>query len=150
MAVFSLIGGLFGCQKAQAPAKHELSEVTSISISCGNMDRSCGYSFWVHMGDDGWLFDTECFTHDREVETVLKDRVIGDEDARALLEILERCNSVAHVENYKKPKGSLFFVADEETYGFCLSFSDGSRYVTYDRQSELEEFFYRLAEKYAE
>ena len=36
---------------------------------------------------------------------------------------------------------------DETTYGFCLTFSDGSQYVTLDYQKELEEYFYRLAEQ---
>lgn len=148
MAVFSLIGGMFGCQKAQKPAKHELSDVSSVSISHGNMDRSYGYSFCARKGNDVWFFDAECYTHRHELETIIKDRVLDGEDAAALLEILKRKDSIAHVENYNKSKRSWFFAADEETYVFCLNFSDGDQCIATDRQSELEELFYRLAEKH--
>lgn len=150
MALFSLTCGLFGCQRSPEPAKHELSEIMSVSISYGNMDRSYGYSFRAHREENGWFFNAECFTHNYEVETVFEDRELDCEDAEALLEIMEQNESIAHVENYKAPKKLFFQVADEETYCFCLNFSDGSQYVTYDRQNDLETFFYRLAEKYDE
>lgn len=148
MAAFSLICGLFGCGKAPSPAKRTLSEITAVSIFCGNMDRSHGYSFWAHKEESGWLLDAECFTHHCETETTFKNRELNGEDAETLLEILKRNESIAYVENYKQPKKFTFQVADEETYGFCLTFSDGSQYATSNRQSDLEEFFYRLAEKY--
>lgn len=148
MAVLFSVCGLFGCQKTPKPAKHELSEVTAVSISCGNMDRSYGYSFWAHKEENGWLLDAECFTQNFEEETVFENCELDSEDAKALLEILKENESIAYARNYKEPKKSVFQVADEETYGFCLTFSDGSQYVTHDRQNDLEEFFYRLAEKY--
>ena len=148
MATLSLIGGLFGCKNAQKTAKHKLSDVTSVSISHGNMDRSYSYSFCAHKEDEIWFFDAECFTREYETETVLKDRKMGGDDAAALLEILERCECVAHAENHNKTKRSWFFVADEETYVFCLSFSDGEQCIAADRQSDLEKYFYRLAEEY--
>lgn len=148
MSVLSLICGLFGCQKASKPAKHELSEIKSVSISCGHMDRSYGYSFQIYKEENGWLLNAECFTHNYETETVLEKCELSGEDAKALLEILERNESIAYAENYSKPKKRSVRIADETTYGFCLTFSDGNFYATYDRQSDLEEFFYRLAEKY--
>lgn len=150
MAAISLICGLFGCQKAPQPAKHELSEITAVSISCGNMDRSHSYSFWAHKEDNGWLLDAECFTHTFETETKLENRELSGEDAEELLEILEQNESIAYAENYKEPKKFSAEVADETSYCFCLNFSDGNQYVTYDRQKDLETFFYRLAEKYDE
>ena len=79
---------------------------------------------------------------------MFENREVSSNDMDALFEILEQSNSIAYVENYKKPKKFPFFeVMDETTYGFCLTFSDGSQYVTLDYQKELEEYFYRLAEQ---
>ena len=114
------------------------------------MDRSYGYSFWIHLEQGKWLFNTECFTHDHEVEMVFENREVSSDDTDALFEILEQSGSIAYAENYKKPKDSPFEIMDETTYVFCLTFSDGSQYVTCDRQKELEEYFYRLAEKYGD
>lgn len=147
MGILTVLTGLFGCNKALKPEHHELSELSSISISCCHMDRSYGYCFGIHRNEDKWLFDTECFTHDHEVETVFENREVSSEDIDALFEILERNNSITYAEKYKKPIKLPIEVLDETTYSFCLTFSDGSQYVTYDAQNELEEFFYRLAEK---
>ena len=148
MGLLAIFAGLFGCNKTPKPAQHELSEISGVSLSCGHMDRSYGYFFWVHREQDKWLFNAECFTYDHEVETVFENREVRSNDMDALFEILEQSNSIAYVENYKKPKKLPFFeVMDETTYGFCLTFSDGSQYVTLDYQKELEEYFYRLAEQ---
>lgn len=145
MVILSSVFGFFGCQKS---AKHELSEITSVSISCGHTDRRFGYSFWVHKEENGWFLNAECFTNDKETETVFENRELSGDDTETLIGILERNDSILYVENYREPKTFAFQVADGETYGFCLTFSDGSRYVTGDRQKDLEEFFYRIAEKY--
>lgn len=150
MAVFSLICGLAGCHKAPKPAKHELSEISSVSISCGHMDRSYGYSFYVHRVENGWVLEAECFTNQHESETVLENCELSGEDAQALLEILEQNERIAYAENYRKPKKLSAQTADEPAYSFCLTFSDGNQYVTCDRQDGLEEFCYRIAEKYKE
>lgn len=150
MAMLCFFCGLLGCQKAPKKAKHELSELTAVSISCGNMDRRYSYSFSAKRQENGWLLDAECFTRDRETETVLENRALDSEDASMLLDILEQNESIAYLENYKKTRAFRFWIADETTYGFCLTFSDGSRYTAPDRQSDLEELFYRLADKYDE
>lgn len=148
MSVLSLACGLLGCQKEPEPAKHELSQITSVSISCGNMDRRYSYSFWAHKEENGWFLDAECFTYNYETETLFNSCELDSEDEKTLLEILEENESIAYVENYTKPKKSAAHFVDETTYGFCLNFSDGSQYVTFDRQKDLEKFFYRLAEKH--
>ena len=151
MGLLAVFAGLFGCNKTPKSAQHELSEISAVSLSCGHMDHSYGYYFWIHLEQDKWLFNTECFTHDHEVETAFENREVNRDDTDALFEILERSDSIAYAENYKKPKKLLpFEVLDETTYSFVLTFSDGSRYVTLDSQKELEEYFYRLAEKYGD
>ena len=110
------------------------------------MDRRYGYSFWIRAQEGAWLFDAECFTHDREIETVFEKREVSSEDVDTLFAILEQSDSITYAENYKKPKASPFMIMDETTYSFCLTFSDGNQCVTYDAQKELEDFFYCLAE----
>lgn len=145
MRLVAMLAGLFGCRKEPKPASHTIEEISAVSISCSHMDHSYGYSFWLRREENRWLFDASCFTHDYEEETVFENREADAGNIAALLGILDQRDSIAYAENYKKPRRSPFFVLDETTYVFCLTFSDGSRYVTYDPQNELEEFFYRLA-----
>lgn len=147
VGLLALLTGLFGCEKSPKPARHELSQISEISIACTHMDRSYGYYFRIHRDGDKWLFDTECFTHGHETETVFENSEVSNENVSKLLDILERNGSIAYAENYKKPKASPFEIMDETTYSFCLAFSDGEQYNTLDSQSELEQFFYRLAER---
>ena len=147
MGMFSALTGLFGFRRTPKPARHKLSDISEISISCVHMDFSFGYSFRLHRDEEKWLFDAECFTNNCSEHTGFENRSVSEEDVKTLLEILERNNSISYAENYKKPPKSPFKVLDETTYVFCLAFSDGSRYMTKDRQAEPEQFFYGLAEK---
>ena len=148
LGLAAILVGLFGCNKAPKPARHSISEISSVSISCGHMDRSYGYCFWLRREEDVWLFDAECFIHDHEDEAMFEGREVKSEDVDVMLKIIEQNDSITYAENYKPPKKLPFEVMDETTYSFCLTFSDGSRYLTSDSQAELENFFYRLAEKY--
>lgn len=147
VGILAVLSGLFGCNKEPKPAQHAMSEISAVSIACGHMDYSYGYYFWIHREQDKWLFDTRCFTHDHEVETEFENREVSSDDMDALFEILKRNDSITYAENYKKPIDSPFETMDKTTYNFCLNFSDGSQYTTCEWQKELEEFFYRLAEK---
>lgn len=149
MTLFSTVFGLFGCKKAPDTAEHDVSEITGVSISCGNPDRNGEYSFNIQKKDDLWLFDTQCY--DRNGEKIeINGLEISENDVDEVLEILERNDSIVYAENYKKRKIASGRVADEITYGFCLTFADGKRYTTCDVQGDLEKMFYRFAEKYGE
>lgn len=141
---------LFGGCQSQKPQQHELSEVASVSASCSSADRTCGYSFLAYKSADGWFFGADCFTNNFETETKLENIPLSGDEVNALLEILEKNESIVYVENYKKPKKAPSGVKDGDTYGFVLSFSDKAQYVTYDRQPELEKLFYSLAECYGD
>lgn len=145
MVLLSLLCGLFGCQGAPKAAKHSLSEISAVSISCGHTDLRLCYSFWLRREEEAWLLNAEFFT--RESKTVLENRRLVGEDAEAVLEILKKNNSIAYVENYRKPKAVFTPTADEDTYVFCLTFSDTRQYTAFGRQRDLEEFFYALAEE---
>lgn len=148
MSIFSL-SCLWGCANASPTAAHTISEITSVSISCGEMDRSYSYSFWLHANDDTWLFDASCFTKQHEIETSLTDCVITEEETAAILAILEQNDSIAFVENYVAKHKSNNGIPDASSYGFALTFSDGAQYSADKQQKELETHFYSLAEKYA-
>lgn len=143
VTMLSLLCGLFGCGKA----RHKISDITSVSLSCGHMTAGFGYSFWIRKEGDDWLFDAECYTHDGTEKTVFENREVGEAEINSLLGIIEKNNLAAYAENYKKPKDSPIQVMDETAYIFVLGFSDKSRFVTNDRVGELEEYFYRLAEQ---
>lgn len=149
VALLSFISGIFGCRGTKDP-QHTTAEISGASISCGHMDRSFGYSFWVRADGDSLLLDADCYTHEREVETVLEAVEISESEFEELLKIVEDDGLIQYAENYKEPAKSPIIVMDETTYGFCLTFTDGKSFLTRDRQEKFESYFYTLAEKYAE
>ncbi len=146
MGILAALAGLFGCSKSPKPAQYTISEISAVSIACAHMDYSYGYYFQIHREQEKWLFDARCFVDDHHKEVAFENRDVSNEDMETLFELLERNDSIAYAENYKKPKKLTLEVMDETTYSFCLTFSDGRQYMTCDWQKELEEFFYRLAE----
>lgn len=146
-ALLSFVSELSGCT---APPKHTTTEISGVSISCGHMNRSYGYSFWVRADNSSMLFDADCYTGNYEIPTVLESVEISNDEYAELMKIIEEAQLIQYAENYKKPPKSPVFVSDETTYCFSLTFTDGENYLTYNRQEELENYFYALAEKYAE
>ena len=140
--------GLFG-----RPVKHHnVSEVILVSMSCGCMDYSFHYSFTLYCEQGKWLFDADCYTHDKTDPTEFCGKTVSNEDVETLRGILEKHGTVGYVEKYKPPKKLKlpFHVLDETTYSFCLGFSDGNRIcseIAGEAQNELNDFFYRLAER---
>ncbi|MDD6022391.1 MAG: hypothetical protein ACI4GA_06395 [Acutalibacteraceae bacterium] len=149
LGILAVVSGLFGCNKEPKPARHSISDISAVSISCGHMDFNYSYSFLIHREKGKWLFDADCFTADREVKTAFENREVSSRDIDALFEILRSGDKISYAENYKKPKKPPFEVMDETVYGFCLKFSDGSIFSTNDAQPELEDFFLNLAEREA-
>ena len=148
LELLAMFSALFGCGESRS-AQHEISELRSISMSCGHSNHCYSYSFFLRKEGETWLFDAECFTKDREEETVFSSKAVGDGELEALFDILERSGTIAYAESYKKPKKFPFTVLDAPMYGFALTFTDGSVYNTDsagDARHDLEDFFYRLAE----
>lgn len=132
-----------------ARSQHDLADITAVALSCTGADRRGGYSFSAHREDAAWLLSARCFTPSSDAEVSFERRWLSVDDTTALLELLGQCESISYAESSSRAKKSHFHVADEEIYGFCLTFSDGGRYMTDDRQRKFEKLFYRLAEKYA-
>lgn len=141
---------LWGCKPKPATTVHAISDITAVAISCGEMDQSQSYSFWLHREDDLWLLDASCFTQQKEVETALTDCQITSEEIHAVFEILERNDSIVLSENQAKKATQGSRKTDGSVYRFVLTFSDGTQSTSASRQVELETFFYALAEKYAD
>lgn len=149
MSISSFLFGSAGCDKAVNSVQHKSSDITSVSIAFSCMDRSISYHFLMHKEQDKWLFDTNCFTQNNKKETTLENCEVTNDEVEALLNIIERNDSIAYAAKYKKPLKPLFRVEDASSYNFSLKFSDGTQSTAYECQKDLEVFFYGLAEKYS-
>lgn len=145
MSIVSVILGLFGCAGTSESPKHGLSELTSVSVSEAGMEQDGGYSFWIRLEDGNWVFEGECGIDGERVSVT--DAKVSGEEREELFSALEENGAVLYAENYKHRKNSSR-VSDGDSYGFVLTFSNGDRCVTYERQEYLERYFFRLAEKY--
>ncbi len=147
MGILTLLGGMFGCDGGSV---YTADELTGISISCGRMDiRSC-YSFALSKGsDDSWLFSSDCFINGLEREISIRECEISSEDVEEIISIVREKELIERLQKQKKPL-RLGFVSDEESFSAHMSFSDGEAIDgDISLSSELEDCFYRLAEKYS-
>lgn len=148
MSLLSSLCCLFGCKKEPVSAVHSASDVVGVSVSCGEMDRRYSYSFLLYSKEDSWYFDASCFINEYESETSISNCPVTTEEKESVFDIIERNDSIAFVEN-NTAKYNSKGVADGSSYGFALTFSDGTQLTADKRQDELEMFFYDLAEKYS-
>lgn len=148
MSLF-FVGCFWGCSNASPTPIHTTADVTLLSISCSEMDRSYSYSFWMHSGESGWLFDASCFVQQNELEVELIDCPLSEEEKSAVLSIIEESDCLESMKSTKKNQLMGGGTQDGSTYSFTLMFSDGTQLLDNKRQAELESVFYTLAEKYA-
>lgn len=148
MALLPLIFGLTACQKKAERPKHQLFEITSVSISSAHINQLNSYSFFAHKEKNNWFFDAEYFANGSEIQTQIKNQELSSEETEKLFNILSQNGSIAYCENYKNSRKLFSDAVDEDVYAFCLSFSDGKQFLTKDRQKDLELYFYHLSEKY--
>lgn len=144
VALFSLFFGLVGCGE-----KTEYSgEIVSVSTSCGHMDFSCSYSFYVVKKGERWLLSADCATDSESERIQLEDCPILEEDAKKLLSVLEASGEVSSLKGYREPKLKIF-VSDETTYSSAVGFSNGETLFAKTKMSdEIVDYFYRLSKKY--
>ena len=151
MSLLTIISGLIGCGNTERKGKkHSISDIRVFSMSCCHMDRNYGYLFTVKQNDAKWLFNAECSVENFTEPVELKDIEIGTDDMDALFAVLEKYDTVAYAESYKKRHKPLFDVHDQTVYGFTILFSDESTCdaeLESEPRRELENIFYRLAEE---
>lgn len=146
MALLAALGGLFGCSKAPV---YTLEDIRSVSVSCGHMDYSHSYSFYLRKTDGGWLLDADYATDTEQPHTAFEECPVTEEDAKDLLSIVQEQDVIGKLRRYKKPKIKAQAV-DETTYYTSVLFTDGEQLGAATHISDsLVNGFYRLAEKYA-
>lgn len=146
MALLAVIFGLFGCSKAP---EYTIADIRSVSASCGHMDYSHSYSFYLRNTDDGWLLDADYATDTEQPHTVFEACSVTEEDAKELLSTVQEQGVIGKLRRYKKPKPKVQ-VADETTYYTSILFTDGEQLGAATHISgDLVNGFYRLSEKYA-
>lgn len=145
VALAFFLSGLFGCSKAP---EYTVEDIRSVSISCGHMDNSRSYSFYLRKIEGCWMLDAE-FAADTEHPRVAYEACpVTEEDAGALLDIVREQEVLETLRRWTKPKIRLR-VSDETVYHTSVLLADGKQLTAATRISaDLEACFYRLAEKY--
>ena len=146
MALFSALCGLFGCSKAP---EYTIEDIRSVSVSCGHMDYSHSYSFYLRKAETGWLLDADYAVDTEQPRTEYEACSVAEDDAKELLAVVQEQDVIGRLWHWKKPKIKVQ-VADETTYYTSVLFADGEQVAAPTHISdELVTGFYRLAEKYA-
>lgn len=145
-AILSVICCIFGCDRLP---EYTVDDIRSISISCGHMDYSRSYSFYLRKDENRWLLDAD-FSRDTEQARVEYENCpVAEEDVKELLAMVQKQNVTEKLRRFKKPKIKVF-VSDETSYYTSILFADGESFGAAALISQdMEAFFYRLAEKYA-
>ena len=146
MALLSVFGGLFGCSKTP---EYTTEDIQSVSVSCGHMDYSHSYAFYLRKSDGGWLLDADYATDTEQPHTAFEECSVTEEDAQELLAVVQEQDVIGKLRRYKKPKIKVQ-VADETTYYTSVLFTDGEQLGAATHISDgLVNGFYRLSGKYA-
>lgn len=142
-AILTFISGSLGCGKVP---EYTADDIQSVSVSCGHMDYSFSYSFYLRKNENEWLLDAE-FSKDAEQPRIkYEERQIAEEDVKELLDIAADRKVIEKIRRYKKPKINVM-VSDETTYFTSILFADGERLGAAALISkEMEDCFYRLAD----
>lgn len=149
MSILSILSCLFSCGGKQS-VTYTTEDIAALSISCASPERTNNYTFFVYESGGGHLFDAECFTNGGEREISLAAHELDATDHSSLLALIEETDGIARAREQAKRKGGILDIKDADTYGYVLTFDDGTRYISSTRQAELEEFFFDIIDKYSE
>ena len=145
MALLPLLASLPGCNK---PPEHTVEDIRSVSVSCGHMDYSHSYSFYLRKTENGWLLDAEFATDTEHPRVGYEECPVTEGDVKKLLTIVQEQNLTEQLRRYKKPIIKVQ-VLDETTYYSSISFTDGEILgAPIQAGNDITDCFYRLAEKY--
>lgn len=144
MLLLSATFGMFGCSKA---SQQTISDIQAISVSCGHMDNSLSYSFFLQKNDDGWYLSANYAISSESPHIEYDDHLVSDEDAKDLLSIIDEQDIIKKLKHYKKPLLSAY-ASDETIYYSTIRFSNGELIeARTDIGTEAISYFYQLAEK---
>lgn len=146
VALLSALGGLFGCQKTP---EYSVNDIRSVSVSCGHMDYSHSYSFYLRKSENNWLLDAEYAADAEQPRIEYEERTVAEKDANELLSVVQEQDVIGKLQRYKKPRLNVQ-VADETSYYTAILLADGEQLGAATNVSDdLVTGFYRLAGKYA-
>ena len=152
LSFLSVLCGLVGCGSAP---KYSAEDITAISITCGHMDYSYSYSFYLRSEDlmtDGqnWLLDADFAVDSESPHTEYERCSVAAEDVRELLNIVREQELIEKLRRWKEPKLK-FSVSDETTFYSSILFADGTQLgAPISLSDDVTEYFYRIAKKYAD
>ena len=145
--IFSYSYSLFGCGK---PMEYTSNDIRSVSASCGHMDYAHSYSFYIRKVENEWLFDADFAINTEDPHVELENCSVTAEDVKELLDIVHDREVIKKLRCYKKPKVKLQ-ISDETAYYTSILFSDGEQAgAPTCINQDIEAYFYRLGEKYAD
>lgn len=147
VAIFSVLCGLLGCKKLP---EYTVADIKSVSVSCGHMDYSHSYAFYLRKEENRWLLDAE-FAKDSESPRIQYEaHFISDADANEILKTVGEQNVIEKLASFKEPKLKVS-VSDETVYYTMLGFRNGENLGAKTLASkELTACFCRIAEKYCD
>lgn len=145
MMILPVVCCIFGCDRAP---EYTADDIRSVSISCGHMDYSHSYSFYIRKAENEWLFDADFALSTEVPHTEFENCPVETEDVKALLDMA--CDREAIKKLYRSKKTNTgIYVSDETAYYTSVLFSDGKQLGAPVRISQdIEAYFYRLGEKY--
>lgn len=144
MILLSATFGMFGCSKA---SHQTISDIQAISVSCGHMDNSLSYSFFLQKNDDGWYLSADYATSSEGPRIEYDEHMVSDEDVKELLSIIDEQDVIKQLKRYKKPLLSAY-ASDGTMYYSTIRFSNGELIEAQtDIGTEAISYFYQLAEK---
>lgn len=145
VAALSLFCNFSGCKKEM---EYAAGDIVSVSTSCGHMDYSHSYSFYIVKKGDKWLFSADCSENTRSDRIQLEDCPVTNKEAKKLISLVEVQKETETLKSYKEQKLRAF-VLDETQYFSVICFSNGETLSAKRKMSdETVEFFCYLSKKY--
>lgn len=127
--------------------KHQVSDITSVSISFAHMMKNYCYFFCLYKKND-WYLNCKCSINDYKEEIEIETIVLID-DVNQVLKIINDEGLILETERFKY-KPLRYTPLDASIYTFNLEFNDGIIKTTNYYQVLLKDLFYKLANKYYE
>ena len=102
--------------KSFLPNKQKSSNenLSSVSISQNNMNRTHCYNFWVRNTDGKYFLDADCIidNYNEYKEIIIEEKEIAEEDFNRFL-VLDEKYDFRSQKKPKEKKNSPFFICDE-------------------------------------
>lgn len=144
MALLTALCSLFGCKKVP---QYTAEDIRSVSVSCGHMDYSHSYSFYLRETESGWLLDADFAMDTEQPHVEFEARPVAEENVKELLSVVQEQEVIAKLQRWKKPRWNVR-ASDETSYYTSIMFADGEMLGAATHVSDaLVSCFYTIAAK---